>query len=289
MTLPTLAIVGTGAVARAIARRHVDAGGSVVAVRSRDLDRAAAFAARVAARPAAADADLAGAAVVVVAVPDRAISAVGARLAGAVGDRAVVLHTSGALSAAALGDGLPRAGSLHPLQSLPPAPEDAESDARLAARLMSCHWFHEGAGEEIARALVAAWQGTLHALAPGAKVLYHAAAATVSNHTVALFDAAIQVLAAAGIDREDARAPLASLLAGTTANLSEVGALEALTGPVARGDVETVAGHVDALRRATPHLVASYVEAALLAVDVAVRRGSLDVTTAERLRGVLHR
>ncbi len=311
----SISIVGTGAVARAIARAHADAGGRVVAVQSRFSERAAALAARVGAAPAAADGDLLAADVVVVAVSDRAVAAVGARLERSLpllpaptdetADAAaspcaetplpLVLHTSGALPGAALGRGGLRTGSLHPLQTFP-APERGGPgdtcdprvvDARLAARVPGTHWFHEGAGEAAARALVDAWGGEFHALSPGAKALYHAAAAIVSNHTVALFDAATQILGTAGIAPQDARAPLAALLAGTTENLRDVGAPAALTGPVARGDVETVEQHLAALRCAAPHLVASYAQLALLALDAAVRRGGLDGPTAVRLRRVL--
>lgn len=289
MSVPDISVVGTGAVARAIARRHADAGGRVTAVASRDLARAARLAARWGAAPARADTDLGAADVVIVAVADRAVAEVGARLRAALlSPGPVVMHTSGALPASALGGAPLRTGSLHPLQSLPSGVDDDDSgDGRLAARLGGCHWFHEGDGGDEARSLVAAWGGHLHTLAPGAKILYHAAAATVSNHTVALFDAATQMLAAAGIAPEDAQAPLAALLEGTLRNLRDIGTPGALTGPVARGDVGTVEGHLDAVRRAAPHLVASYVEMALLALDVAVRRGSVDAPTAGRLRRAL--
>lgn len=289
MTLPVLAVVGTGAVARAVARLHADAGGTIRCVASRADARAAALAGRVRARAAHDDADLLGADVVLVAVADRAVPDVGRRLARVPGAaRPIVLHTSGALAGSDLGGPPLSAGSLHPLQSFPPPSDDGEGgDRELAQRARGCHWFHEGDGEDVARTLVAAWGGTFHPLAAGAKVLYHAAAAIVSNHTVALFDAATQLLDAAGTLPGEARAPLASLLAGTTANLAAKGPLDALTGPVVRGDVETVVRHVQALRGAAPHLVPSYVEAALLAVDVGVRRGSLDAAAAARLRDVL--
>jgi len=70
----------------------------------------------------------------------------------------------------------------------------------------------------------------------------------VSNHAVALVDAGVEVLTSVGLDRAQATRALAGLLASTAANLSRVGLPEALTGPIARGDVAVVARHLLALR-----------------------------------------
>jgi len=77
---------------------------------------------------------------------------------------------------------------------------------------------------------------------------YHAAAALVSNHAVALVDAGVELLTSIGLPRAQATTALAALLASTAANILRVGLPEALTGPIARGDVAVVARHVLALR-----------------------------------------
>jgi predicted short-subunit dehydrogenase-like oxidoreductase (DUF2520 family) len=277
--------VGTGPVARALALAYRDAGGEVVAIVSRTLARAQDAARRCGAHRGTTDlADALAADVVVVAVPDRALAETGARIAAAAaGGGPVVLHTSGGLAGSALG-GVAHAGSLHPLQSFPDLPDDRA----LAARAAGAHWFHEGAGADEAADMVRAWKGTLHAIAPGGKALYHAGAAVLSNHTVALFDAALRLFAAAGVPSAEAHAPLAALLLGTAENVASAGVPAALTGPVARGDAATVHAHLDALRRATPELVESYVAMARRALVVARAKGALPYDAAleiERLLG----
>lgn len=288
MTLPSIGVAGTGPVAHALARGYTDAGGEVACVVSRDVGRAAATAARVGARRGSARLeDLVGVDVLLVAVSDSAVARLGARL-GAVSALAGVptLHTSGALAASELG--LERAGSLHPLQSFSwPRSDVSDPAGHLAARLPDVHWFHEGAGADQARTLVTTWAGVFHALAPGAKSLYHAGAAVLSNHSVALFAAALRLFGAAGIPPDEAVEPLARLFAGTQRNLEQIGLPGALTGPISRGDAATVAAHLDAISAATPDLLASYVELALLAVDVAVEKGTISAAGADELRVLL--
>jgi len=282
---PRLAFVGTGPVARALAAAYRAGGGGVVAIVSRSAARAAEAARRCGAERGTADvADALDADVLVVAVPDRALGEVGARIAAAAKGRGpVVLHTSGGLAGSALGSAVPRAGSLHPLQSFP----DLTDDHALAARAAGAHWFHEGAGTDEAAAMVRVWKGTLHAIAPGGKALYHAGAAVLSNHTVALFDAALRLFAAAGVPPGEAHAPLAALLLGTAENVASAGVPAALTGPVARGDTATVRAHLDALRRTAPELVESYVAMARRALVVARAKGSLPDAAAAEIERLL--
>jgi predicted short-subunit dehydrogenase-like oxidoreductase (DUF2520 family) len=291
MTAPRLAFVGTGAVATALASAWAAARGAVTAIVSREPSRAAALAASCGARPSADFADLRDADVVVVAVPDRAVAEVGRSIARALAASAapLVLHTSGALEGAELlrtaGAARFPAGSLHPLQSFPAL--SSGGGAALAARVAGSHWFHEGEGAEPARAMVARWGGTFHALRPGGKPLYHAGAAILSNHAVALFADATRLFAAAGVAPSDARPALAALLAGTAANLAAVGVPDALTGPVARGDVATVGRHVAALRASAPEVLAAYREMARRALLVAREKGSIDDATASALEAAL--
>lgn len=282
---PRLSFVGTGPVARALALAYRDGGGAVFAVVSRTESRARDLAARCGATRATTDVgDALAADVVVVAVPDRALAEVGARIAAAAKSGGpVVLHTSGGLAGAALGAEVARAGSLHPLQSFP----DLADDRTLAARAAGIHWFHEGEGGDEAAAMVRVWRGTLHAIAPGGKALYHAGAAVLSNHTVALFDAAVRLFAAAGIPSADAHAPLAALLQGTAQNVAAAGVPAALTGPIARGDAATVRAHLEALRRAAPELVESYEAMARRTLVVARAKGSISEAGALEIERLL--
>lgn len=270
---PRVSFVGTGPVARALAAAYVAGGGDVAVVVSRGADRATQVARAVGAGRGSADvADALAADVVVVAVADRALPQVAARIAAAAARTGrLLLHTSGALAADVFAGGGVRAGSLHPLQSFP----EAGDDALLLSRVPGTHWFHEGDGFDEAAAMTAVWRGTIHRLAPGGKALYHAGAAVASNHAVALFDEALALFEAAGVPRKEAHAPLAALIVGTAANIAAAGVPAALTGPIARGDVDTVRRHLDAIRAAAPDLVESYVAMAKRTLVVARAKASI--------------
>ena len=61
----------------------------------------------------------------------------------------------------------------------------------------------------------------------------------------------------------------------------------ALTGPVARGDAETVAVHVEAIKAAAPEALGSYLALARLTADRALAARTLSAEDAQRLLGVL--
>lgn len=83
---------------------------------------------------------------------------------------------------------------------------------------------------------------------------YHAAASLASNLVLAVLDAAEQVADAAGIRPEDARALLAPLARRTVDNWADRGAAAALTGPIARGDDNTVRRQRAAIAAHSPEL-----------------------------------
>lgn len=79
------------------------------------------------------------------------------------------------------------------------------------------------------------------------KVKYHAAAAMVSNDMIALFQTVLDLLEQCGFTREDSVGLLRPLVMGNVSNMLDKGPVAALTGPVDRGDTETVHKHLDAL------------------------------------------
>ena len=89
---------------------------------------------------------------------------------------------------------------------------------------------------------------------------YHAAASMASNFLVTLEAAAERVAAAAGLDGHQARALLAPLVRRTVDNWAALGPERALTGPVARGDEQTVSVQRAAVERAAPELLSLFDE-----------------------------
>jgi predicted short-subunit dehydrogenase-like oxidoreductase (DUF2520 family) len=179
---------------------------------------------------------------VLLAVPDGAIPEVAARLAAVPLDPAIpILHASGALSVAALaelaGRGHP-VGSVHALAAVADPTEGAE-------RLRGATFGVEGSGaaRALAERIVSGCGGRVLPVPSEGKPLYHAAAVFAANYTTVLLGVAERLMAQAGVEPEEARSALAGLAAGAVANVAAGGPAAALTGPVARGDAETVRLH----------------------------------------------
>ena len=217
-------------------------------------------------------------------VSDDAIAEVCARIAKAGGFRPgqAVFHCSGALASEMLAPARRKGAavaSLHPLQSFP-APAEA-------LRRMKGAWFaFEGDARALpmARRIVKALGGNLFRLKAADKALYHAAACVLSNYLVALADAGGAMLSAAGLSRRDAQSAALPLVRGTLENLQRLGSPRALTGPISRGDAETVGRHLAALSRLPPEFAELYRCLGQYTICVALRKGSLSAAAAARLR-----
>ncbi len=186
---------------------------------------------------------------IVIAVPDGAIAEVADRLASLhPSPELPVLHTSGSRSTDALAPLAARGhavGSVHPLAAIADPVDGAD-------RLAGVSWGVEGDGAalDLAERIVAACGGRALRIAPGGKPAYHAAAEFASNYAVALLSVAEGLMEQAGVHARDARPALSSLAAGAVENVAARGPVAALTGPILRGDVETVALHLERLSAA---------------------------------------
>jgi predicted short-subunit dehydrogenase-like oxidoreductase (DUF2520 family) len=196
---------------------------------------------------------------VVLAVPDRAVAEVAAGLQDHPGRLA---HCSGVLGLEALHR--PRCVfALHPLATVAGDADPAAFDGAYAA-LTAADEADRRAGEELAAALGL----TPFALKDDARPLYHAAAALASNGLVTLLAAAAELWDHAGLDPALAPRALGPLAARAVANATIAGPAQAITGPVARGDAATVAGHRAAIAAAHPALGPLYREVARATVEL---------------------
>jgi predicted short-subunit dehydrogenase-like oxidoreductase (DUF2520 family) len=235
----TFALAGPGRAGSSVALALLAAGWRATGVTGRSVDALSTrvAVARLGARPAA-PAELGrGAALVVVATPDAAIQDVAAAIAPGLEPGALVVHCSGARGLDALAP-VARTrpdvavGALHPLQTFA-----AVDPTRLTGAWAAVAG--PPAVTEVALAL-----GLRPFVAPDdRRAVYHAAAAVASNHVVALLGQVARLAAVAGVPT-DAFWPL---VRAAVANVEARGAEAALTGPVARGDVATVAAHLGAL------------------------------------------
>lgn len=183
------------------------------------------------------------------------------------------LHLSGSLTSSVL-EPLALKGaytfSLHPLQSV--------ADAAGGIKVLAGSYFSFEGDERafpVAATLVKACGGKLVRLAADDKVLYHASAVVASNFFIALEEMAITMMAGIGVDAETARRMLLPLIRGSFENLERVSPARALTGPIARGDDQTVAAHLAALEKKFPDYISAYRQLAGLNVDLAIQQGKL--------------
>ncbi len=272
--MKAFSIVGAGRLGTTLAAALVRRGWTLEAVVDRDA-RAARRSRRLLGRGRASTSPAAAAAakgLVIVAVPDDSIGRAAAALAGAGGSWTgrVVLHTSGLVPSAALaplGCRGAAVGSLHPIQAFPRRDLPASVFAGVT-------WGLEGdaAAVETGCRIVRSLRGRVLLLAAGDKPLYHAACALASNALVALEWTAAGLLEGAGLDAPTAAAALEPLLQGTLQNVKSLGLEGALTGPILRGDVETVRRHLEALR-GRPEERAVYAALGKRILRLAAKRG----------------
>src|SRR5690606_26081516 len=100
------------------------------------------------------------------------------------------------------------------------------------------------AAKRVAMRIVDALGGMPLVIPPSLRPLYHAAAVTASNYVVVVVGLAVRLLEAAGVSPEEAPRALLPLVRGTIENLEHLGVAGALTGPIARGDADTVRLHL---------------------------------------------
>jgi predicted short-subunit dehydrogenase-like oxidoreductase (DUF2520 family) len=235
--LPSVWIFGGGRLGRSLAAAWRAAGVDVRGVWSRSTDGAL---------PARAKAD-----VWVLSVSDPAIGQV-ARALSALPPPTVALHCAGRLDATVLAPLDCARGSLHPLQSI--------GDDPGALRGAMCAVEGDAVAVEAAQALAKAFGGLPITVPTGRKPAYHAAAVLSANFMSTLAGAGVTLLERIGIETDQARRMLAPLWRGTVERNARLPTREALTGPMARGDLEAIAAHVEAIASQAPEFSAMYAE-----------------------------
>ncbi|WP_256793379.1 Rossmann-like and DUF2520 domain-containing protein [Terrabacter sp. Ter38] len=278
-------VVGAGRVGAvlgaALARAgHVVSG--VSAVSEESLERAATLLPGVPVKPI--PEVVSGAHLVVLAVPDDALADLVAGLSATATftPGQLVMHTSGAhgisvFEAAADSDIVPLA--IHPAMTFTGTEIDLD-------RLHDCCFGVTtlDLARPLGEALVIEMGGDPVWVAEEDRVTYHASLAHGSNHLVTLVAQSMQLLGEAGVD--DPARVLEPLLTAALSNTLRRGDA-ALTGPVARGDAGTVAGHVAMLRTVAPDIRPTYLALARATAQRALLSGRLRASDAGPLLELL--
>src|SRR6476661_2654294 len=217
-------------------------------------------------------------------VPDDMLSNVVTMLSasGAISEGQVVVHTSGRHGLAVLEPAREvgaRTVAMHPAMTFTGTEVDLP-------RLAGCVFgvTAADADRELTESLVADLGGRAMWVPEDRRTLYHAGLAHGANHLVTLVAEAMEILSAAGA--EDPAATLRPLLTAALDNALAQGDA-ALTGPIVRGDVNTVRAHVAEIAANAPQTMASYVALARATVDRAVTDGRLLPIRAAKIRQVL--
>jgi predicted short-subunit dehydrogenase-like oxidoreductase (DUF2520 family) len=215
-------------------------------------------------------------------VPDAAIVQVTRRLVARVGERGLsgqmVVHSSGALSSEALAPAA-RVGasvaSVHPVMSFP-----TRTPAPLAGVPFGVE--ADAAPRRILNAIVRRIGGRPFAIKTASKALYHAVGMLSSPLLVSHLCATEQTAALAGFSPRQARRLIEPIVRATVGNFFLRGPDGSFSGPITRGDVETIRLHLRALEP-HPMLAGVYRSLALSALDV------LPASNRKKLRASLER
>jgi predicted short-subunit dehydrogenase-like oxidoreductase (DUF2520 family) len=287
----TIAVVGAGRVATALAVLLEHAGHRVVLATGREGSRervrgyipAAPFV-------SLADAPAAGrnAETVMIGVSDDAIAPICADLAqgGAFRPGQFALHLSGSVGLDALGPARSAGAqilSVHPLQSFPTVARGLERFPGSGAAVTADTEEGFGFGESLARDA----GGIPFRVADRLKPLYHAAAVFGANYLVTVEAMAEELFRKAGLkDPLPLFAPLAeAVLENALAQDPKL----ALTGPAVRGDTGTIARNLEALKMEAPQALSAYVVLARLAAGMASETGRLSEEQRRQVEEVLER
>lgn len=197
----------------------------------------------------------------------------------------VVFHCSGALPAAAL-IAAKEAGaficSIHPIKSFANPDVSVETfDGTFCGM--------EGDDQALAvlRPAFEAVGGKTFAVNPEFKTIYHAAAVMACNYLTALIEIGAQAYLKAGLDRKTALQVMEPIVRGTVENIFDSGTVQALTGPIARGDHAMVSKQLAALSDWNPRIGDLYRDLGVTALELSRLQGSASLESLAALAELL--
>lgn len=280
-----LGFIGAGTVGTALAVRLSSKDYRVIAVSSRSQTSARKLAQAVSgchalnSNQAVADT----AELIFITTPDDAIASVASEIQWHRGQS--VVHCSGALSTDILESAKKlgvQVGAFHPLQTF--------ASVKQAIENIPGSTFAVEAEEpllSILKDMATTLDGHWIELKANDKVVYHAAAVIACNYLVTLVKLATDLWQSFNIPQSQAAQALLPLIRGTIHNIDTVGIPQCLTGPIARGDIETIKKHLDALQKVAPALLSTYQELGLQTIPIALAKGRINQHQAEELQAIL--
>ena len=179
-------------------------------------------------------------------VPDGLISTVWNQIKDMPVEGRFICHCSGALSAEDAFPGIKDRGafgySVHPLFAVS---DKFHSYEELPHAFFTIEGYEEHLND--ITALFQSFGNPVRNIKAKDKVKYHCAAAICSNQVIALIQESLDLLSECGFDEESALSVLAPIITGNVAHIVKDGTAGSLTGPVERGDTDTVKKHLNCL------------------------------------------
>lgn len=288
-----VAIVGAGKVGTVLGKLLAERGDKIVAVVSRtnkSASKAGKFircknvSTSLAAIPPKTD-------LVLITTPHGAIEEVAHKLASVAHLRfkkLTVCHASGMLTAEAL-EPLAKKGavvfSFHPLQTFP-----REYDVKeIVPSVRGIYYGVDGSAKGIrqAKLLAKKLKGKTILIKPEMRAFYHAACVVASNHLTTMLWILEQMFAEMKTGAKKFYPVFEPIINATLRNAAKTGPAKALSGPIARGGVETLSEHFESLQRFAPNVVPYYGSVSAETTRLAEAKGSIDQEQARALYNVI--
>lgn len=230
---------------------------------------------------------LAPATVWMISPPDRHIAGCCEALArsGVLRAGDVVFHCSGALTSGELRAAAQRGASVasaHPLKTFADPANAAETFAGTPCALEGAAFALQVLGPALE-----AIGGRVFEIDPGLKPVYHAASVIVCNYLTALLEVGARCYEKAGLSRKAAFEAMAPLVRETLDNVLRLGTVQALTGPIARGDHAVVARQLAALSAWDGRIGELYRRLGAIALELSRQQGSAPAEDLARLGDLL--
>ena len=172
-------------------------------------------------------------------------------------------------------------GAMHPFQTFAAigGPDQA------AERLQGVTFAVSATGwlEEFLPSLAESLGGRSIEIPEGMRPLYHASAVLSCGYLSTLLDAAVGLWVSMGFTEEDGVRAAVPLARATIEAIERQGPADAVTGPVVRGDADTVAAHLDLLSRHAAHLLPLYRQLTESSLPLAMAKG-IEEPQLEQLR-----
>lgn len=175
-----------------------------------------------------------------------------------------------------------KTASIHPLQSF--------ADIDSAIKNIPGSTFGITSDEEIKEwsvEIVKVFGGIPFFVSDSDKPLYHAAACFASNYLTTLIHIVEDIYKSLGLNREEAIRAIWPLIIGTIRNIESNGTVNALTGPISRGDIGTIQKHLHALQNKLPNYLDLYKLLGIITTDLGLEKQTLSNDQSRLIKKLL--